>query len=67
MLPDKAKSVVCCIISLVLSFWMNHLVIGQCDTVRLSACILCNSMSLYLNCCLELKIEILKYMFRFEG
>ena len=29
MLPDKAKSVVCSIISLALSFWMNHLVIGQ--------------------------------------
>ena len=39
----------------------------QCDTVRLSASILCNIMSLYLNCCLELKIEILKYMFRFQG
>ena len=38
-----------------------------CDTVRLSAYILCNIMSLYLNCCLELKIEILKYMFRFQG
>ena len=29
MLPDKAKSVVCSIISLVLSFWMKHLAIGQ--------------------------------------
>ena len=29
MLPDKAKSVVCPIISLPLSFWMKHLVIGQ--------------------------------------
>ena len=29
MLPDKAKSVVCSIISLALSFWMKHLVIGQ--------------------------------------
>ena len=27
--PDKAKSVVCSIISLALSFWMKHLVIGQ--------------------------------------
>ena len=27
MLPDKAKSVVCSIISLALSFWMKHLVI----------------------------------------
>ena len=41
--------------------------LDQCDTVRLSACILCNIMSLYLNCCLELKIEILKYMFGFQG
>ena len=40
---------------------------GGCDTVRLSAYILCNIMSLYLNCCLELKTEILKYMFRFQG
>ena len=40
---------------------------GGFDTVRLSACILCNIMSLYLNCCLELKIEILKYMFGFQG
>ena len=29
MLPDKAKSVVCSIISLALSFWMKHLGIGQ--------------------------------------
>ena len=29
MLPDKANSVVCSIISLALSFWMKHLVIGQ--------------------------------------
>ena len=29
MLPDKAKFVMCSIISLVLSFWMNHLVIGK--------------------------------------
>ena len=29
MLPDKAKSVVCSIIRLALSFWMKHLVIGQ--------------------------------------
>ena len=29
MLPDKAKSVVCSIISLAISFWMEHLVIGQ--------------------------------------
>ena len=29
MLPDKAKFVVCSIISLDLSFWMKHLVIGQ--------------------------------------
>ena len=29
MLPDKAKSVGCSIISLALSFWMKHLVIGQ--------------------------------------
>ena len=29
MLPDKAKSVVCSIISLTLSFWMKRLVIGQ--------------------------------------
>ena len=29
MLPDKAKSVVCSIISLALSFWMKHLLIGQ--------------------------------------
>ena len=29
MLPDKAKFVVCSIISLALSFWMKHLVIGQ--------------------------------------
>ena len=28
MLPDKAKFVVCTIISLALSFWMKHLVIG---------------------------------------
>ena len=29
MLPDKAKFVVCSIISLALSFWIKHLVIGQ--------------------------------------
>ena len=29
MLPDKAKFVVYSIISLALSFWMKHLVIGQ--------------------------------------
>ena len=29
MLPDKAKFVVCSIISIALSFWMKHLVIGQ--------------------------------------
>ena len=29
MLPGKAKFVVCSIISLALSFWMKHLVIGQ--------------------------------------
>ena len=29
MLPDKAKFVVCSIISLALSFWMKHLVVGQ--------------------------------------
>ena len=29
MLPNKAKSVVCFIIGLALSFWMKHLVIGQ--------------------------------------
>ena len=29
MLPDKAKFVVCSIISLALLFWMKHLVIGQ--------------------------------------
>ena len=29
MLPDKAKFVVCSIISLALAFWMKHLVIGQ--------------------------------------
>ena len=29
MLPDKAKSVVCSIIRLALSFWMKHVVIGQ--------------------------------------
>ena len=29
MLPDKAKSVVCSIISIALSFRMRHLVIGQ--------------------------------------
>ena len=32
MLPDKAKSVVCSIMSLALSFWMKHLVIGQLQT-----------------------------------
>ena len=29
MLPDKAKFVLCSIISLALLFWMKHLVIGQ--------------------------------------
>ena len=29
MLPDKAKFVVCSIISLALWFWIKHLVIGQ--------------------------------------
>ena len=29
MLPDKAKFVECSIISLALSFWMKHLLIGQ--------------------------------------
>ena len=29
MLPDKAKFVVCSIITLALSLWMKHLVIGQ--------------------------------------
>ena len=29
MLPNKAKSIVCSIISLVLSFLMKHLVMGQ--------------------------------------
>ena len=29
MLPDKAKFVVCTIISLAPSFWIKHLVIGQ--------------------------------------
>ena len=29
ILPDKAKFVVCSIISLALSFWMKHLVIAQ--------------------------------------
>ena len=29
MFPDKAKFVECSIISLALSFWMKHLVIGQ--------------------------------------
>ena len=29
MLPGKAKSVVCSIIGLSLSFWMKHLFIGQ--------------------------------------
>ena len=29
MLPDKAKFIVCSIISLAQSFWMKHLVIGQ--------------------------------------
>ena len=29
MLPNKAKYVMCSIISLALSFWMKHLVIGQ--------------------------------------
>ena len=29
MLPEKAKFVECSIISVALSFWMKHLVIGQ--------------------------------------
>ena len=29
MLPDMAKFIVCFIISLALSFWMKHVVIGQ--------------------------------------
>ena len=38
MLPDKAKFVVCSIISLALSFWMKHLVIGQLQiTAKFSA------------------------------
>ena len=38
MLPDKAKFVVCSIISLALSFLMKHLVIGQLQkTAKFSA------------------------------
>ena len=38
MLPDKTKSVVFSIISLALSFWMKHLVIGQLQkTAKFSA------------------------------
>ena len=38
MLPDKAKFVKCSIISLALSFWMKHLVIGQLqNTAKFSA------------------------------
>ena len=38
MLPDKAKFVECSIISLALSFWMKHLVIGQLQkTAKFSA------------------------------
>ena len=38
MLPDKAKSVVCSIISLALSFRIRHLVIGQLQkTAKFSA------------------------------
>ena len=38
MLPDKAKSVVCSIIRLAISFWMKHLVIGQLQKLaKLSA------------------------------
>ena len=37
MLPDKAKFVVCSIISLALSFWMKHLVIGQLQKPEFSA------------------------------
>ena len=38
MLPGKAKFVVCSIISLALSFWMKHLVIGQLQkTTKFSA------------------------------
>ena len=33
MLPDKAKIVECSIISLALSFWMKHLVIGQLQKI----------------------------------
>ena len=38
MLPDKAKFVECSIISVALSFWMKHLVIGQLQkTAKFSA------------------------------
>ena len=37
MLPDKAKFVMCSIISLALSFWMKHLVIGQPQPAKFSA------------------------------
>ena len=37
MLPDEAKFVVCCIISLALAFWMKHLVIGQLQQEGLKA------------------------------
>ena len=40
---------------------------GGCVTVRLSACMLCNILSLYKIVVLELKIEILKCMFGFQG
>ena len=36
MLPDKAKFVVCSIISLALSFWIKHLVIGQLPNLSFS-------------------------------
>ena len=39
MLPDKAKFVECSRISLDLSFWMKHLVIGQLQKfAKFSAC-----------------------------
>ena len=38
MLPDKAKFVECSIVSLAISFWMKHLVIGQLQkTAKFSA------------------------------
>ena len=37
MLPDEAKFVLCSIISLALSFWMKHLVIGQIQKPEFSA------------------------------